>query len=44
LDACNKFELLIVQFPDVKINLRRRQLKIKARRFHQQLAAKKVEG
>ena len=44
LKACDKFEVLIVEFPDVKANLRRRQLKIKAKRLHQQLAAEKTEG
>jgi len=44
LDLCDKFDLLMVQFPDVKINLRRRQLKMKAQQFHQRLAAKKIEG
>jgi hypothetical protein len=44
LEVCDKFDMLISQFPDVKINLRRRQLKIKAKRFHQQLAAGKTEG
>jgi hypothetical protein len=44
LEVCDKFEVLIVQFPDVKANLRRRRLKIKAKRLHQQLAAEKTEG
>ncbi len=44
LETCDKFEVLMVQFPDVKANLRRRQLKIKAKRIHQQLAAGKTEG
>ncbi len=33
--------LLLVQFPDVKINLRRRQLKFKAREYHRKLEAGK---
>ncbi len=44
LEACDRFEILMVQFPDVKANLRRRQLKIKAKRLHQQLAAGKTEA
>jgi hypothetical protein len=43
LEACDKFTHLEVQFPDVKTNLRRRQLKLKAVRFHQQVLAKKQE-
>lgn len=43
LDACDKFAPLEAQFPDVKINLRRRQLRIKALRFHQQMAVKEPE-
>jgi hypothetical protein len=30
-----------VQFPDVKVNLRRRQLKFKAREYHRKLEGKK---
>jgi hypothetical protein len=41
LEACDKFEHLMIQFPQVKINLRRRQLKLKAMRFHEQLAGDK---
>jgi len=44
LNPCDKFELLLAQFPDVKINLHRRQLRLKAVRFHQQLAGEKKEG
>lgn len=44
LVECDKFEHLLVQFPDVKINLRRRQLKIKAIAFRQQFASRKTEG
>jgi hypothetical protein len=34
LEPCDKFDFLIAEFPDVKINLRRRQLKLKAKKFH----------
>jgi hypothetical protein len=34
LQPCDKFDFLLAQFPDVKTNLRRRQLKEKARRYH----------
>ncbi|MGQ9687396.1 MAG: DUF3795 domain-containing protein [Desulfobaccales bacterium] len=44
LAACDKFDHLLSQFPDVKINLRRRQLKIKAVAFRQQFAGRKTEG
>ncbi len=44
LAACNNFDHLLGQFPDVKINLRRRQLKLKAIAFRQQFAAGKTEG
>jgi hypothetical protein len=44
LAPCDKFDHLLVQFPDVKINLRRRQLKIKAISFRQQFAVGKTEG
>src|SRR5665648_817798 len=37
LSPCDKYELLLVQFPDVKTNLRRRQLKFKAREYHRKL-------
>jgi hypothetical protein len=44
LVPCDKFDHLLSQFPDVKINLRRRQLKIKAIQVRQQLAVMKKEG
>jgi hypothetical protein len=37
LEPCDKFDFLIAEFPDVKINLRRRQLKLKAKKFHLRL-------
>jgi len=44
LAACDKFDHLLVQFPNVKIDLRRRQLKIKAMQVRQQLAVEKSKG
>jgi len=44
LASCDKFDHLLEQFPDVKINLRRRQLKIKAIQVRQHLAIRKTEG
>ena len=41
LDPCDKYEVLRVQFPDVKINLRRLQLKFKARQYHRKLEGMK---
>jgi hypothetical protein len=41
LEQCDKFDFLLAEFPEVKINLRRRQLKFKARLHHQQLEARK---
>jgi hypothetical protein len=41
LQPCDKFDFLLVQFPDVKTNLRRRQLKDKARRYHQNMEKRK---
>jgi len=41
LEPCDKYELLLTQFPDVKINLGRRQLKFKAREYHRKLEKKK---
>ena len=41
LDPCDKYAMLLEQFPDVKINLRRRQLKFKAREYHRKLEAGK---
>ncbi len=35
LGPCDKFDFLLAEFPDVKINLCRRQLKLKAKEFHQ---------
>jgi hypothetical protein len=41
LEPCDKYTLLLVQFPDVKVNLRRRQLKFKAREYHRKLEGEK---
>ncbi|MFH1594753.1 MAG: DUF3795 domain-containing protein, partial [Pseudomonadota bacterium] len=41
LQPCDKFDFLLAQFPDVKTNLRRRQLKDKARKYHQKLEKEK---
>jgi hypothetical protein len=41
LEPCDKFGLLLVEFPDVKVNLRRRQLKFKAREYHRKLENQK---
>jgi|UniRef100_A0A7C5AKG6 hypothetical protein len=43
LEPCELFAPLMEQFPEVKINLRRRQLKLKARQFHQQLGGTRKE-
>jgi hypothetical protein len=43
LDGCDKFEHLLVEFPDVKVNLRRRQLRLKAQQFHQEMAERKAK-
>jgi len=37
LAPCDKFVHLLAEFPDVKISLQRRQLKLKARAYHQRL-------
>lgn len=37
LARCDKFDLLLTQFPEVKNNLQRRQLKFKAQEFHRKL-------
>jgi hypothetical protein len=42
LEPCDKFDFLLVEFPDVKINLLRRQLKFKAREYHRRLEGKKT--
>ena len=42
LGPCDKFDFLIAEFPDVKINLRRRQLKLKAKEFHLGLEGNKT--
>lgn len=42
LDGCDKFDYLLVEFPDVKTNLRRKQLKLKAREFHLRLQGDKT--
>lgn len=44
LEPCDLFTPLMEQFPEVKINLRRRQLKLKARQFHQKWAEPQKEG
>ena len=41
LEPCDKYTLLLVQFPDVKVNLRRRQLKFMAKEYHRKLEGKK---
>jgi hypothetical protein len=41
LQGCDKFDFLLEQFPNVKTNLRRRQLKFKARQYHQKLEQEK---
>lgn len=43
LGPCDKFDFLLAEFPEVKINLRRRQLKLKAREFHQRLEGEKTK-
>ncbi|MDD3579602.1 MAG: DUF3795 domain-containing protein [Desulfobacca sp.] len=37
LKECNRFDHLLIEFPDLKINLLRRQLKYKACQYHQRL-------
>ncbi len=44
LETCDKFEFLQAEFPQVKINLRRRQLKFRARLHHQRLETRKHTG
>lgn len=44
LEPCDKFEFLRAEFPDVKINLLRRQLKFKARQYHQRLEKEQQSG
>lgn len=44
LVPCEKFAPLLLQFPDVKINLRRRQLKMRAIALREQFLADKREG
>ena len=41
LEPCDKFDFLLGEFPKVKTNLRRRQLKYKAKKFHQRLELEK---
>ncbi len=41
LGPCDKFAFLLAEFPDVKTNLLRRRLKLKARKFHQRQEADK---
>lgn len=43
LKGCDRFDHLLVEFPDVKTNLQRRQLKLKARQYHQRLEKEKGE-
>ncbi len=40
LGACEKFDFLLSEFPDLKARLRRRQLKHRAREFHRRLEGK----
>jgi hypothetical protein len=40
LAACEKFDFLLSEFPDLKDGLRRRQLKQRAREFHRRLETK----
>ncbi|MBW1917627.1 MAG: DUF3795 domain-containing protein [Deltaproteobacteria bacterium] len=37
LKGCDKFDHLLIEFPDLKINLLRRQLKYKACQYHRHL-------
>ncbi|OGP69467.1 MAG: hypothetical protein A2Y80_06335 [Deltaproteobacteria bacterium RBG_13_58_19] len=37
LSPCDKFDFLLAEFPDVKSNLRRRQVKYKAQMHHRRL-------
>jgi len=37
LEPCQKFDFLLAEFPDVKINLRRRQIKYRAQLHHLKL-------
>jgi hypothetical protein len=37
LEPCDKFDALLRQFPDVKVNLRRRQVKFLAQEYHRKL-------
>lgn len=41
LEICDKYDHLLLEFPDVKINLRRRQLKFMAREYHRKLEGQK---
>lgn len=41
LEPCDKFTFLLIEFPDAKTNLLRRQLKLKARKYHQRLESEK---
>jgi hypothetical protein len=41
LEPCDKFAFLLDEFPDVKTNLIRRRLKLKARAHHERLEGKK---
>jgi hypothetical protein len=40
LEPCDKYASLIAEFPDVKLNLLRRQLKFRAREYHRKLEGK----
>jgi hypothetical protein len=44
LKPCDKFVHLLTEFPDVKTNLQRRQLKLKARNYHQRIEKEKKQG
>ena len=41
LETCDRFDFLLAEFPDVKTNLRRRRLKLKAKEFHRRLELEK---
>jgi hypothetical protein len=44
LQPCDKFAFLLKEFPEVKNDLRRRQLKFKAKQYHQRLESEKGQG
>ena len=41
LEPCDKFAFLLPEFPKVKTNLLRKQLRLKVRKYHQRLEAEK---